>query len=139
MRNGGKARFDRHGFQAALDSTRIARGLTWKQVAEQSGVSASTLSRMTGGANPDLDGLAALTCWSGLSADSFIPGMNPKEHEPMAEISHQIMSDTRLTREARGTMDELTKVMYQRFSAMGEEAPQSLKAQQKRETPDTPP
>ena len=115
MRNGEKARFDTDSFHAALDSTRIARGLTWKQVAEQSGVSTSTLSRIPSGANPDLDGLAALTLWSGLSADSFIPGMNPMEHEPMAEISRQIMSDTRLTQEERGTMDQLTKVLYQRF------------------------
>ena len=128
MRKGENARFDRDGFKAALDSTRIARGLTWKQVTEESGVSSSTLSRMSAGACPDLDGLAALTCWSGLSADSFIRGMNPEGHEPMAEISRQIMSDTRLTREARSTMDELTKVMYQRFSAMGEGAQQALKA-----------
>ncbi len=38
--------FDIIGFRAALDSTRIARDITWKQVAEESGVSPSTLTRM---------------------------------------------------------------------------------------------
>ena len=36
-----KGEFDIVGFHAALDAQRAAQELTWKQVAEQSGVSAS--------------------------------------------------------------------------------------------------
>ena len=67
-----KGSFDNEKFYAALDASRVARGLTWKQVATESGVSASTLTRMAQGKRPDVDGLAALLGWSGLRADSFL-------------------------------------------------------------------
>ncbi len=52
--------FDSDAFYAALDGVRRARDLNWKEVAAQSGVSASTLTRMAQGKRPDVDGLAAL-------------------------------------------------------------------------------
>ena len=52
--------FDVSALQAALDGERIARGLTWKDVAIESGVSASTLSRLSQGKRPDVDSLTAL-------------------------------------------------------------------------------
>jgi transcriptional regulator with XRE-family HTH domain len=58
-----KEKFDNEGFFAALDAHRLAKRLTWKQVAEQSEVSASTLTRMAQGKRPDVDGLAALLKW----------------------------------------------------------------------------
>ena len=50
-------RFDSQGFYDALDATRRSRNLNWKQVAAQSGVSASTLTRMAQGRRPDVDGV----------------------------------------------------------------------------------
>ncbi len=41
-----KGQFDAEAFYAALDSQRQSRRMTWKQVAEESGISASTLTRM---------------------------------------------------------------------------------------------
>jgi transcriptional regulator with XRE-family HTH domain len=49
--------FDTAAFYDALDSVRQARRLNWKQVAGDSGVSASTLTRMAQGRRPDVDGL----------------------------------------------------------------------------------
>ena len=46
------ARFDGGAFFAALDAERQARQCTWKQVAEECGISASTLSRMSQGKHP---------------------------------------------------------------------------------------
>ena len=56
-----RARFDGDAFYAALDGERLARQCTWKRVAEESGISASTLTRDSQGKRPDVDGLAALS------------------------------------------------------------------------------
>ena len=42
-----RARFDGDAFYAALDEERQARQCTWKRVAEESGISASTLTRIS--------------------------------------------------------------------------------------------
>ena len=54
-----KGRFDADGFYAALDAERRSRRYTWKRVADESRVSASTLTRMAQGRRPDVDSLAA--------------------------------------------------------------------------------
>ena len=64
--------FDGDALYGALDAVRQARNLTWKQVAAESGVSASTLTRMAQGRRPDLDSLASLSAWSGLQTDDFV-------------------------------------------------------------------
>ena len=61
-----KGIFDAEGFFDALDEVRDSKGLTWKEVADESEVSASTLTRMAQGKRPDVDSLAALLKWSGL-------------------------------------------------------------------------
>lgn len=66
--------FDNEAFFSALNAERLSRQMTWKEVAEEAGVAASTLTRMGDGKNPDVNGLAALLAWSGLKADSFIEG-----------------------------------------------------------------
>lgn len=67
-----KAKFDLNAFFAALDAERQARRFTWKKVAEEAEMSASTLTRISQGKRPDVDTLAALCTWSGLSADNFM-------------------------------------------------------------------
>ena len=64
--------FDAEAFYVALNQTRLARELSWKKVAAQSGVSAATLTRMGQGRRPDIDGIAALAVWSGLRCDDFV-------------------------------------------------------------------
>ena len=109
--------FDSEGFYAALDAVRRARGLNWKQVAAQSGVSASTLTRMAQGKRPDVDGLAALVAWSGLDADDYVrsEGADRPEVEPLAMISTYLRSDRNLTPEAATALDELIKATYERL------------------------
>lgn len=108
--------FDADAFYDALDAARLARKLNWKQVAAESGVSASTLTRMAQGRRPDVDGLAALAAWSGLSADGFVRtergAVNP---EPLAQITTYLRSDRNLTPEAATALDELIKATYERL------------------------
>jgi transcriptional regulator with XRE-family HTH domain len=61
------SRFDLAAFCTSLDAVRASQGLTWRGVAGAAGVSPSTLTRMNQGKRPDVDGLAALCAWSGLT------------------------------------------------------------------------
>ena len=67
-----KRTFDTAGFFAALDAQRRTKSMTWRDVAAKAGVSASTLTRISQGKRPDVDGLASLLAWSGLTAEDFI-------------------------------------------------------------------
>ena len=108
--------FDASAFYTAVDAERQARRLNWKEVAAQSGVSASTLTRMAQGKRPDVDGLAALVSWSGLVADDYIRSEDARrEAEPLAKISTYLRSDRNLTPEAATALDELIKAIYNRL------------------------
>ena len=108
--------FDAATFYEALDSVRIARKLNWKQVAAESGVGASTLTRMAQGRRPDVDGLAALAAWSGLKTDNYVRSEGDvPEPEPLALISTYLRSDRNLTHEAATALDELIKATYERL------------------------
>lgn len=111
-----KGWFDAGAFYSALDSVRRAKKLTWKQVAAESGVSASTLTRMAQGKRPDVDGLAALATWSGLDADEYVRSHEARpQPEPLAKISTYLRSDKNLSPEAAEALDELVKATYERL------------------------
>ena len=109
--------FNADAFYAALDGERQARQLSWRKVADESGVSASTLTRIAQGRRPDVDSLAALSAWSGLNVDTFVrSGSSAKaEAEPLAMISSYLRSDPQLNEEAAAALDELVKVAYNRM------------------------
>jgi transcriptional regulator with XRE-family HTH domain len=108
-----KGEFDIVGFHAALDAQRAAKELTWKEVAEQSGVSASTLTRMSQGRRPDVDGLALLLAWSGLDASNFLPEAN--KPEPLAQIAANLRADRNLSPQSAKALEEILKVAYEQF------------------------
>ena len=108
--------FDATTFYHALDAVRLSRQLTWRQVALQSGVSASTLTRMAQGKRTDVDGLAALAAWSGLNTDDFVRSSQVRPAlEPLAKISTYLRSDRNLSPEAADALDELVKATYERL------------------------
>lgn len=111
--------FDNEGFYTALNRTRLARNLNWKQVAAQSGVSASTLTRMAQGRRPDVDGLAALATWAKLSTDDYVRSTADEgAPEPLAMISTYLRSDKNLTAEAAAALDEVVKATYERLRTL---------------------
>jgi transcriptional regulator with XRE-family HTH domain len=112
-----KGTFDASAFFSALDAQRAARRITWKDVATESGVSASTLTRMAQGRRPDVDSLAALTAWSGLVADNFIRvnEKNRTQPETLAVISSHLRADKNLTEEGAIALEELIKATYERL------------------------
>ncbi|PRX45358.1 helix-turn-helix protein [Prauserella shujinwangii] len=67
-----EGRMDARRLYDALDAQRRARGLSWRQVAQEAGVSPSLLSRMGNGQRPDLDGFIGLVQWLGTPAEEFM-------------------------------------------------------------------
>ena len=112
--------FDTEAFFAAIDAVREAKKLTWKEVAGESGVSASTLTRMAQGKRPDVDGLAALLSWSGLKAEDFLKGRPPKtKQETLAVISTLLRADKELGKENAAALDQIIRVAYKRLAGKG--------------------
>ena len=105
--------FDVQAFHAALDSQRLALGMTWKDVAEESGVSASTLTRMSQGKRPDVDGLAALAKWSGLVVESFIRSTEPTKGQAtsLAQITALLRADKSLNKQSAVAIEEILKAV----------------------------
>ena len=63
--------FDFTSFYKALSTTVAGRDISWKTVSEETGVSQSTLSRMSKGRQPDAASLTALCAWSGMNLRRF--------------------------------------------------------------------
>lgn len=128
-----KGHFDAEAFFGALDAERMSRGLTWKQVSHETGVSASTLTRMAQGRRPDVDGLAALCLWSGLKADDFILEEKGQRGEamPLAMISTYLRADPNLTKEGAIALEHVIKATYERMTK-GQVRRDSKKGIQKR-------
>ena len=112
-----KEHFDAEAFYAALDSQRQSRRLTWKKVAEEAGISASTLTRMAQGRRPDVDSLATLLAWSGLTADMFVKREQnaPHDPDPLAQITAYLRADPHLTREGVIALEAVMKAAYERL------------------------
>ncbi|KUH83418.1 MULTISPECIES: helix-turn-helix transcriptional regulator [unclassified Mycobacterium] len=66
-----KTTIDTAVLYAALDAARVERGLSWRGLAKEIGVSPSLLSRIGNGLKPDTDGFATLVAWLRLPAEEF--------------------------------------------------------------------
>ena len=111
-------RFDVTALHAAMDGQRRSRRLTWKDVAAESGVSASTLTRLSQGRQPDVNSLAALTAWLGMSADHFMRAESVAKFgspSPLAQISSIIHRDPHLNPEGIAALEEMIKATYARL------------------------
>jgi transcriptional regulator with XRE-family HTH domain len=69
-----QSRLDVRALYLTLDSERDERGLSWRRLAHEAGVGASTLSRMAQGSRPDVDSFVALVQWLGMPAERFMRG-----------------------------------------------------------------
>jgi transcriptional regulator with XRE-family HTH domain len=110
--------FDNEAFFAALDVERSARSMHWKGVADEAGVSASTLTRIGQGRRPDVDSFAALTLWAGLKADSFFLDDEPEqraEASPLTSISMLLRHDPKLSKDSAAAIEEILKATYNRL------------------------
>lgn len=107
--------FDTPAFVAAIDAQRQSRSLNWRQVADEAGVSASTLTRMLQGRRPDVDGLAALLSWSGLSGNDYLRGQQGQA-DTLARISTFLRNDPKLTPQAASALERIIAAAYEEMS-----------------------
>lgn len=115
-----RGKFNIESFYKALDSVRINREITWKQIAEESGVPASTLTRMSSGKRPDVDSLSALADWSGLNPIDFMSiqptsALFKQEKDPLGIISSCLHNDPNLDSSSANAIDILVKTTYEQM------------------------
>ena len=110
-------RFDSEAFYAALNAVRLSRQKTWKDIAQETGVNASTLTRMGQGANPDVNGLAALLDWADLKAEMFIRSSKDENQEPasLAKITALLRADPKLSADNAKLIEEIVMTTYNRL------------------------
>ena len=102
--------------------------LSLRDLADESGVSASTLSRIENGTGkPDADNIARLTNWLDMPMDRILGGRHPDSEdskpvvyfarEPTPEIVEaHLRADRNLTPETAAALSELFRVAYAQFS-----------------------
>ncbi len=111
-----KGFFDSDAFFSVLDSQRQSKKFSWKKVAEESGVSASTLTRIAQGKHPDVDSLGALCDWAGTDATKFFKKTHVRRSaDPLAEITANLRADKKLSPEGAKAIETMLKVAYDTF------------------------
>ena len=115
-----RARFDFPSFHAALSATVKARDTTWKAVSEETGVSQTTLSRMSSGRQPDAASLTALSAWSGLNPVDFMSAPR-RAREPIAMVSKLLREDPNLDRAGADALETIIRAAYDSFRRQGDD------------------
>jgi transcriptional regulator with XRE-family HTH domain len=112
----------------AIRRKREELGLSLRDVASETSVSASTLSRIENGTGkPDADNIARLTTWLEVPMERILSGREPHEddakavvyypEEPTPEIVEaHLRADKNLTPETAAALSELFRVAYTQFS-----------------------
>jgi transcriptional regulator with XRE-family HTH domain len=108
--------FDGDAFYRSLETTVLARGVTWKQVAAETGVSASTLTRMAQGRKPDAASLAALSAWAGINPSDYVEApYKPVRAESITQISALLRTDPNLDAESADAVEAIVRAAYERM------------------------
>jgi len=112
-----KGQFDVDAFYEALDNVRKSGKLTWKKVADNAGVSASTLTRMAQGKRPDVDSMAALAAWSNLNVDNYIVGHNQGKmaQNSIEEVSALFRADPSLDPSAAAAIEAIVRAAHEKL------------------------
>src|SRR5436190_14902211 len=118
----------------AVRRRREQQNLSLRDVADETGVSASTLSRIENGTGkPDADNIARLTAWLDMPVERVMSARKNEEgtdasavvyfpHEAMPDIVEaHLRADRNLTPETAKALSELFRVAYQQFSAPGQD------------------
>ena len=117
----------------AVRRRREELGLSLRDVAIKTSVSASTLSRIENGTGkPDADNIARLTTWLDVPMERILSGRHaqaetpppvvyyPQEPTPEIVEAH-LRADRNLTPETAAALSELFRVAYTQFSRSGAE------------------
>lgn len=118
----------------AVRRRRQELGLSLRDVADKTSVSASTLSRIENGTGkPDADNIARLTAWLDVPVERILNTRSTQDEssqavvyypqEPVPEIVEaHLRADRNLTPETASALSELFRVAYAQFSRNSEKA-----------------
>lgn len=115
---------------SAIKRRREELGLSLRDVADVTGVSASTLSRIENGTGkPDADNIARLTGWLDMPIDRVMNKQSAaSDVEPVIYYPHEatpeiveahLRADKNLSPETANALSELFRVAYKQFSGTG--------------------
>ena len=119
----------------AIRRRREELGLSLRDVADKTSVSASTLSRIENGTGkPDADNIARLTSWLNMPMERVLSGRHPDSDEAPAVIYYphestpeiveaHLRADRNLTPETANALSELFRVAYTQFSRSSQAKP----------------
>ena len=114
----------------AVKRRRESLGLSLRDVADETGVSASTLSRIENGTGkPDADNIARLASWLDMPIERVMHrGTSNSDPNPVVYYPHEstpeiveahLRADKHLTPETAKALSELFRVAYAQFSTTG--------------------
>jgi len=113
----------------AIKRRREELGLSLRDVADETGVSASTLSRIENGTGkPDADNIARLTGWLDMPIDRVMNRQKASKVEAVVYYPHEatpeiveahLRADKNLSPETAKALSELFRVAYKQFSKPG--------------------
>lgn len=107
--------FDGMGFYKALNDIREEKDLTWRQVSEATGVSASTLTRMGQDKKPDAASLAKLSAWAGLNPANYVLNQQrdvPAGEDTLPQVFALFRADPSLNDKAIAALEEMVRAAY---------------------------
>jgi transcriptional regulator with XRE-family HTH domain len=110
-----RRQIDVSALYGALDSKRNARGLSWRALAKEMGLSSSVFTRLAQGQRPDFDTYLQMTEWLGVDLERFISGRKPVEKEPeetVAAIAAHLRADELLKPESAKAIERIVQAAY---------------------------
>ena len=128
MTRGAKTLVNTAELGRAINRRRRELGMSLRDVADKTGVSASTLSRIENGTGkPDADNIARLTLWLEVPMERILGHPSDESnaekavvyypHESTPEIVEaHLRADRTLTPETAAALSELFRVAYKQFS-----------------------
>jgi transcriptional regulator with XRE-family HTH domain len=97
-----KSYLDVASLHAALDAERRARDLSWRQLAQEVGISPSTMSRLANGDRPHIDAFAALVQWLGVPPDRFMTDDDDEVDRPQPDLMTELAPLLRARKDLTG-------------------------------------
>jgi len=112
--------FDAEGYYNALAQVVRAHRVRWRQVARETGVAPSTLTRMARGRRPDAGSLAVLSAWAGLNPADFVEkparfrerDTNGARRDPLVAIAGLLRADPNLAPGAARALEGIIQIAY---------------------------
>jgi transcriptional regulator with XRE-family HTH domain len=113
---------------ATLRAHRKAAGLSLRDLAAETGVPYSTLSRVEAGKLPDLSTFRNIVDWLGIPAERFFPSSRIRQESTPEQVALFIRADTALSDQAREQRASVFSSMYATLVAKERPASVHLRA-----------